>query len=226
MINHQQIMGVDDSHVCSVDEHHSLLPEVRDAFKLMQEVAGNIGLDFQICSSFRSFNKQLSIWNRKWRGELPLYTLDGKILETEKLSDDEKIHAIMLWSALPGASRHHWGTDFDFYDKASVTQQSHDFKLTTDEYEQDGPCAELARWVESYAEEYGFYLPYAEYLGGVAREPWHLSYQPIAQQIQADFDIDGLASQLDNSEMLGKEAVLPLLSTLVERYTYNKGKAN
>ena len=28
--------------------------------------------------------------------------------------------AILLWSALPGASRHHWGTDFDVFDRAAV----------------------------------------------------------------------------------------------------------
>jgi LAS superfamily LD-carboxypeptidase LdcB len=223
MISQTAIMGVSDAHICAVDERHFLQAEVRDAFSQMQNNAREQGLDLKICSSFRSFDKQLSIWNRKWLGELPLYTLSGDSLTAEQLSPEEKIHAIMLWSALPGASRHHWGTDFDFFDKRSIDEQNHDFQLVSDEYENNGPCAKLSDWVHANASHYGFYHPYAHYVGGVAQEPWHISYQAIAKQIESNFDIKALSTQLRNSNILGKETILPLLEYLVERYTYNRG---
>ncbi|MFC4699559.1 M15 family metallopeptidase [Glaciecola siphonariae] len=225
MINKQQIMGFDSGHVCPVDAQHVLMPEVREAFLAMQSDAHEQGLDLQICSSFRSFEKQLSIWNRKWLGELPLFSLDGDLLELDTLSDIDKIHAIMLWSALPGASRHHWGTDFDFYDKTRVEASGHPFKLVTDEYETDGPCAALATWVHANAARFGFYLPYANYVGGVAREPWHLSYKKTAEHIQQHFDLSLLTTLLTESNIQGKDAVLAILPELVERYTYNRGCA-
>lgn len=216
-------MGVDGTHVIAVNTEHFLLPQVCDAFWSMQNAAQQANVDLQICSSFRSFDKQLLIWNRKWRGELPLYTLSGDSLDAGTLSDKEKIHAIMLWSALPGASRHHWGTDFDFFDQAKVKQLGHKFELVTDEYEQTGPCADLSDWVHTHATQFNFYLPYATYVGGVAREPWHLSYRPIAEQIQAHFSLEALATQLEQSDILGKQAILSLLPDLVARYTYNQG---
>jgi LAS superfamily LD-carboxypeptidase LdcB len=223
MISSLQIMGIDSSHIVAVNEHHSLHGEVKDAFCQMQADAAIEGLDLQICSSFRSFDKQLSIWNRKWRGELALYTIDGEILDANTLTDEEKIHAILTWSALPGASRHHWGTDFDFYDKRNVEKLGHVFELIPQEYENEGPCAELARWVHTHCDSYGFYLPYQHYTGGVAREPWHLSHKAIAQQIQSHFSADTLAEQLAKSEMLGKQSVLSCLPELIRRYTYNEG---
>jgi LAS superfamily LD-carboxypeptidase LdcB len=223
MINPQQIMGLNPSHVVPLNEQHFLLPEVRDVFYEMQAAGAEAGVDFQICSSFRSFDKQLSIWNRKWRGELPLYSINGEALNAHELSDTEKLHAILTWSALPGGSRHHWGTDFDFFDRAKVEASAHQLELIPEEYEDQGPCADLASWVHEQSAAFGFYLPYAKFTGGVAREPWHLSFQTLAEQIQASFNIDALSEQLNNSDMLGKECVLSCLTELVRRYTYNKG---
>ena len=40
----------------------------------------------------------------------------GNAIELEGLSDWQKCQAILRWSAVPGASRHHWGTEIDFFD--------------------------------------------------------------------------------------------------------------
>ncbi|GLR70217.1 M15 family metallopeptidase [Agaribacter marinus] len=227
MITKDQILGIDDAHLVTLPNGHQLMPEVAEKFAQMQASAALDGHDLQICSSFRSFDRQLSIWNRKWQGELPLNTLNGTQLNANELSDENKIHAIMLWSALPGASRHHWGTDFDVYDKSKVdlytaeTQGS--FELIPEEYEGNGPCAQLSLWLLENAKRFGFYFPYASYRGGVAKEPWHLSYRPIAENIIADFSLRGLSKQLNMANFLGKEAVIPSLSTLFSRYTLNNG---
>jgi LAS superfamily LD-carboxypeptidase LdcB len=219
----EQIMGLNKAHLVSVGEEHFLHKDVATAFLAMQAAAAQGGVDMQICSSFRSFDKQLSIWNRKWRGDLPLNTLDNKVLIASELDPLEKIHAIMLWSALPGASRHHWGSDFDVYDRQSIKACQHKLELIPSEYENNGPCANLANWIDSNAAKHGFYLPYAHYVGGVANEPWHVSHYATAQAIQSHFIIDKLYAQLEAADILGKSIILEHLPLLVKQYTFNLG---
>ncbi len=223
MISAQQILGLNDQHVVQVDDKHRLQPAVKKAFLAMQKAASFEGHDLQIASSYRSFSQQARIWNRKWSGELKLNTLDGDVLDTKSLSDVQKMHAVLLWSALPGGSRHHWGTDFDIYDRAKVAACGAPFELVTEEYESNGPCAELAKWVLVNATKFGFELPYAEYAGGVAAEPWHLSYTPVASQIITAFSVELLRKQLIESGILGLNTVLLHLNSLFERYTLNRG---
>lgn len=223
MISAQQILGLDDKHVGYIDDKHQLQPPVIGAFMTMQHAAKQQGHDLQLVSSYRSFSKQASIWNRKWKGELKLNTLDNIILDTDSLSDIQKMHAILLWSAIPGGSRHHWGTDFDVFDRTKVDACEASFELVSREYQGDGPCAGLAKWLQDNAAKFGFERPYAEYVGGVAAEPWHLSYAPIANHIIASFSVEILRKQLIESNILGLDTVLSQLNTLFERYTLNRG---
>ncbi|MFB0913019.1 MAG: M15 family metallopeptidase [Glaciecola sp.] len=223
MISAQQILGLNDEHVIVIDDKHQLQPLVIGAFTQMQQAAKLEGHDLQLVSSYRSFSKQESIWNRKWKGELKLNTLDDKVLDPASLGDIEKMHAILLWSALPGGSRHHWGTDFDVFDRTKVEAREASFELVSREYKDDGPCAELAKWLQNNAASFGFERPYAEYVGGVAAEPWHLSYSPIANQIITSFSVEILRKQLIESNILGLDTVLSDLHILFERYTLNRG---
>lgn len=218
-----EVMGLSEAHLSPISTDHALHMDVIAPFFNMQKAAAVDGVDLQVCSSFRSFGKQLSIWNRKWQGDLPLNTLDGKTLDANTLNNNEKIHAIMLWSALPGASRHHWGSDFDVFDQRKVDASGHNLCLVPSEYENSGPCAELSQWIKNHASEYGFYLPYAKYVGGVAEEPWHMSHRQTAHKIQQNFAIEQLYAQLEQADILGKVSILKQLPTLVKRYTFNEG---
>lgn len=217
------ILGLSSANLINLGHGHKLLPEVAYAFERMQQAAKKNDINISICSSFRSFDKQLSIWNKKFSGELPLFTLNGDKVQADSLSDEEKVHAIMLWSALPGASRHHWGTDFDVYDKISVEANHHNFQLIPEEYVGDGPCAAMSAWIKEFAQEFGFYFPYSHYIGGVAAEPWHMSFKTQALTIEQQFNLEELTEVLKNSDILGKNTVLKLLPDLVERYTFNRG---
>jgi succinyl-diaminopimelate desuccinylase len=218
-----ELMGLSQTHLLPVNKTQLLHNSVVTPFLNMQKAAASEGVDIQICSGFRSFDKQLSIWNRKWAGELPLYSLQNEELISNALSDNEKIHAIMLWSALPGASRHHWGSDFDVYDRTSVQAKNHTLALIPSEYEDGGPCEKLSEWINQNAAQFGFYLPYAKYVGGVAREPWHLSYKEVAHNIQKSFVVDELYAQLEQADILGKSLILKQLPSLVNQYTFNLG---
>ena len=84
----------------------------------MRAAAAADGIDLVAFSSFRDFDRQLAIWNGKFRGERPMQDRAGRPLDALALTPAERVAAILWWSALPGASRHHWGTDIDVMDAA------------------------------------------------------------------------------------------------------------
>ncbi|HAS21949.1 MAG TPA: D-alanyl-D-alanine carboxypeptidase, partial [Idiomarina loihiensis] len=111
MLSRTELTGACETHLTAVDGH-KLHPDAAEAYLAMQKAAAAEGIEFAIASGFRSLDRQLSIWNRKWRGKLPLRSKEGELLDASNLSDVEKMHAILHWSSLPGSSRHHWGSDF------------------------------------------------------------------------------------------------------------------
>ncbi len=212
------LSGSQESHLVELGNGHKLQPEVRDAFLSMQQDAFTAGHDLQIASSFRHLERQLAIWNAKWRGERTLYSIDGETLDAESLNDQEKLIAILTWSALPGSSRHHWGTDMDIMDKKSVEAWGKPFELVPEEYQQGGPCYELSCWLQQHASTYGFGFPYVEYKGGVAAEPWHLSYQPIASKLSHHITAEFLHELIQSLDIEGKETILESLPMIVKRF--------
>ncbi|MDC8831493.1 M15 family metallopeptidase [Alteromonas gilva] len=216
-------LGNDESALVNINQTHRLLPAVADAFSAMQQAALEMGQDIQIASSYRSFERQLSIWNRKWHGELPLYDHDGNTLDTAALSDTDKVYAILIWSALPGGSRHHWGTDLDVYDRASVQACGGRFDMVDSEYRQGGPCYALAQWMAQHLEAFGFYRPFLTDKGGVATELWHLSHASSAEPFEAVRSQQALHAHLRNAPIEGKATILRLLDELYPRFVLNEG---
>ena len=53
------------------------------------------------------------------------FKLRGAYNKMAQLSPAERIEAILRWSALPGASRHHWGTDLDLIDAHAIQPGGH-----------------------------------------------------------------------------------------------------
>ena len=104
----------------------------------------------------------------------------------------ERVDAILWWSALPGASRHHWGTDFDVMD-ARAMPAGYKLQVVPAEYLAGGPFHRLTTWLDAHMHAFGFFRPYTTDRGGVSPEPWHLSYAPVAQRAQAALSVDGAA---------------------------------
>ena len=92
--------------------------EIVNDLLALSDAARACGFQLRVESAYRSFEKQLSIWNRKARGELTLLSEAGVPMERPK-DEEELMYAILTWSALPGASRHHLGTDIDVVDGAA-----------------------------------------------------------------------------------------------------------
>lgn len=223
MISPAQWLGQDTDHLIEVQPPHKLEADTGAHFQQMHRAAARQGIDITIASSHRDFSRQLSIWNQKWLGQKALYSLQGEILNTDELSAQQKLEAILTWSALPGASRHHWGTDLDVYDQLGTKQCAKPLQLVPQEYAPSGPCYRLAMWLEEHGEKYGFYQPYSVYTGGVAVEPWHISYRPMAEIIEQHLTMADLRMAIEQADIQGKSCILTNLELIFQKYTLNKG---
>ncbi|MDZ7875447.1 MAG: M15 family metallopeptidase [Rhizobium sp.] len=130
------------------------------------------------------------------------------------LSDDEKVFAILRWSALPGASRHHWGTDIDVYD-ASRMPADYQLQLTLDETQGQGCCAEFHLWLTQELQfSQAFFRPYIAGVGSISPEPWHLSYAPLAHVFAAQLTEDVLRKKIEATDIALKDNILKNLSDI------------
>ncbi|MGE6293073.1 M15 family metallopeptidase [Aeromonas media] len=214
-----QLLGLDESHLILVGRGpHRLTAATAAAFNDMQVAAAHEGFNLQAASSWRGFERQLAIWNGKWRGERPLLDADNQPLDALQLDDMERLHAILRWSALPGTSRHHWGTDLDIYDPDCLPAGTR-LALEPWEYEAGGWFADLGEWLGDHMADFGFFLPYAKPLDaaqGVAYEPWHISFAPESGEQR--LDPDALALCLQQADIEGKACILAHLDEILARY--------
>ncbi len=212
------LLGLSDTHLVALNEPgHRLQADARDAFMAMQAAAAEAGFQLMPASSFRSFERQLTIWNGKFDGSRPLLDADSHPLDTLSLSEPERVRAILHWSALPGTSRHHWGTDLDVYDP-TLLPPGKTLQLEPWEYEPGGYFHPLSRWLAANMARFGFYLPYHRDLGGVAIEPWHLSYRPLAEGCASQLTPLLVAEALQRQPVAGKAHILNLLDEIFARY--------
>lgn len=137
-----------------------LRKETLEAFKRMSKAAAEDGVDLIIVSGTRNRSRQLEIWNEKWnrfRG-----------------SDVERAEEILLYSSMPGTSRHHWGTDIDI-------------NSVDPDYFKSGRGAKEYDWLSEHAIRFGFFQPYTakdeKRKEGYREEKWHWSYYPVSNQL-------------------------------------------
>jgi len=213
-----ELTGRARTHVQQVDELGCALhPQAASALLAMRTAAQRDGIALQAVSGFRDFERQLTIWNGKYSGARALLDAQNKPLEAATLNEHERVAAILVWSALPGASRHHWGSDFDLIDRNALEQGAPIELLSTD-YGPGGRYAKLSGWLSGHARHYGFFLPYDRDRGGVQPEPWHLSFAPVAAPALRAMSAELLGEALAGAELQGRKAVMAVLPQLYDRY--------
>ncbi len=220
MLSAAQLTGQQKPPLCEVQPGFALHTGVVDAFQAMAAAAKADGICIQIISSWRDFQRQQHIISAKLTGQRTLYDLQGRPLELDPLQRLAWLEAVLLYSALPGASRHHWGTDFDVYDSAAVAAD-YRVQLQAAEYEPGGPFAALSEWLTQHAAHYGFFRPYREFRQGVAPEPWHLSYRPLASLYLPALTLELLTETLVHSQLPDLALILQQLPALYRRYVIN-----
>ncbi len=220
-------MSLTDAQLTGRDESHlhfrgsiALMPACWQAFEELRDAAAAAGFELCIASGFRSFDRQLVIWNAKALGQRPVHDDRGLAVAMDELSPLQQVQAILRYSALPGASRHHWGTDLDVYDAAAMPE-GYPLQLTPQEVADDGMFGALHCWLDEQIKAgtgAGFFRPYATDRGGVAPERWHLSFAPLAQECAAGLGLVCLREALVTGELVYSELVLNELPALYERY--------
>jgi LAS superfamily LD-carboxypeptidase LdcB len=219
MVNAKILTGQSDKHLVDFHGHLVHWGSVSD-LQALSLAAKKAGFELGIASSFRNFDRQLMIWQKKFTGVTPVFDLDDEPVDLSQMSELEKCQAIMLFSALPGASRHHWGTDFDFYDKSVISAQ-YQIRLQQDEYQDQGLFAPFTAWLDKNIAQYGFFKPYDCYRGGIAAEPWHISHRVTADLMLKKFSYKVIEKTLKQYDFSGKQAILDNLPELYQQFVLN-----
>ena len=221
------LVGQDEDHLCSSGDASTLGATVHrdvvEPFLELRAAAATEGFTLALDSGFRSFDRQLAIWNRKASGQRAVLDSSAKPLDIDALSPRELVFAILRWSALPGASRHHWGTDLDVYDAAAMPA-GYQVELIPAEVNRGGIFAPLHDWLDGRIEKrsaFGFFRPYDRDRTGVAPERWHLSYAPLASSYLQRMSPDALRQAVTNSDMMLKDVVLDHLDEIFARFVTN-----
>ncbi len=182
-MNFAQLTGRSEEHLCVFEDDFKIYkPIEKDLCSFLSSIR-QAGFDAQLASSYRSFDRQLLIWNEKAEGKRPLFDPLGNELDYNKLSEEKILQSMLYWSAIPGTSRHHWGTDFDLYDAAGFQDQK--LKLLNCEYENDGPCAAMTQFIAKNPSV--FFRPYQ---GSklIQEEKWHYSHRHFSLQFFQLYD--------------------------------------
>ncbi len=185
-----------------------MLREAYEAFLEMHAAAASDGISLTIISALRTFDHQKRIWENKWNGRQVLH---GNIRATSIADPKERALEILRFSAMPGTSRHHWGTDIDIN---SLNNSYFDSGQGKREYD----------WLVANAGRFGFCQPYTEHgtgrVGGYEEEKWHWSYVPVSSQyLQAYMDT---ISYDDIKGFEGWETARQI--GVIERYVMDVGK--
>ncbi|HEY7928787.1 MAG TPA: M15 family metallopeptidase [Steroidobacteraceae bacterium] len=214
----EELTGRASGHVRTVSALSCRLhPAAADALLRLAQEAAAYDIDLAVASGFRDFERQLAIWNGKFRGERPLLDRDSVPVDVRTMDEEAIVGAILEWSALPGASRHHWGSEVDVYDRAAITADQRP-QLVRSEYVRDGAFARLAAFLADKAAQYEFFLPYDSERGGVKPEPWHLSYAPVAAAALPALTLSVLEGALIDAPLCGASVVQRRLPEIYERY--------
>ncbi|STC89916.1 D-alanyl-D-alanine carboxypeptidase [Edwardsiella hoshinae] len=222
MITPAMLTGQCSDHLVALCGHHRLQAQAAEAFRAMQQRAQADGINLQPASTFRDFARQQTIWNDKFHGRRPLLDADSRPLQANQLAPGARCQAILHWSALPGASRHHWGCDLDVYDVDALPAEAR-LQLEPWEYHAGGYFYPLTRWLDTHMAEFDFYRPFTGRTPvGVAAEPWHLSYRPLAQQAETQLTPALLLAAWQDHEIAGRAWLTANMAMIFARYIYTQ----
>ncbi|WP_288062132.1 M15 family metallopeptidase [Rodentibacter caecimuris] len=204
---------------CPFSTNHFLQKEALLAFQSLQQCAVKNGFNLQPASSFRDFQRQQLIWNGKFSGERKVHDDEGHGLDLTLLDDWQKCQAILRWSALPGGSRHHWGTEIDIFDP-DLLPQGQSLQLEPWEYEKGGYFFELSEFLIENLPHFDFTLPFMQKPIGkkIGREPWHISYLPLAELARMQFSPEILLHSWQNEEIGGKDILRKHIDQIFEQF--------
>ena len=163
--------------------------------------ARRAGVELLPISGHRSFRRQAAIW----AGKVLDYRARG--LDVEKSAE-----RAMQFTAIPGTSRHHWGTDVDI---VGATPVDHFYRL--EHFAPGGVFEEAVGWLAAEAPAFGYLEAYTSdpLRSGFSAEPWHYSFAELSVSDLRAFLYIPLGNFLRASDIVGREA---LTDAYLDRY--------
>lgn len=186
-----------------------LRTEAYEAFIRMHDAALQSGKKLFIVSATRNFWRQKNIWEGKWSGKT---LVDGKNLAKTVSDPVERAKIILRFSAMPGTSRHHWGTDIDL-------------NALNNKYFSKGEGKEIYIWLTENASDYGFCQVYTPKdltrPTGYEEEKWHWSYLPLARTLLVRYNQEVTYSDLKDFSGWETARVLRVIKDYVQSINKN-----
>ncbi|MFT4768713.1 MAG: LAS superfamily LD-carboxypeptidase LdcB [Glaciecola sp.] len=218
----RQLLGLDESALLARGSQQLQRP-VWAALARLTEAATEEGFQLKVASAYRSYDRQRNIWNGKLSGERSVVDDTDRAIDMTSMSPEECFACVLRFSAMPGASRHHWGTDIDVFDAGAVNE-SYQVQLSAAEVAVNGPFGLMHEWLDqriAQGRSFGFYRPYDKDRGGVASERWHLSFAPLAVDCQRECSADLLRAVWSDKavgEVSGRQELSQQLESFFERF--------
>lgn len=128
---------------------------ISDIYEMI-DAASEDGVDLMICSAYRSYDRQRTLFNNK---------INKLMNEGMTYLEAYKVGSMNV--TVPGTSEHHLGLALDIL-TGSYTTMDDGFGET-----------EAGKWLAANAQNYGFILRYPkgkEEITGIVYEPWHFRY--------------------------------------------------
>lgn len=138
------------------DDYYFDVRAVKDLQEMLK-AGREEGMDFRVCSAYRTMEKQISLYDNKV----------SNLMREEDLSYEEACRQAGNTVAVPGTSEHQLGLAVDIVAK--------DYQIL-DEKQAD---TKEAKWLKEHCHEYGFILRYPldkTEETGIIFEPWHYRY--------------------------------------------------
>ncbi len=165
-------------------KRYKMQKEAYLALEKMKKDALVSGVRIYVVSAYRSFAHQNKIWSRKFN-----------TFRAAGYSVKEAVNKVKEYSAIPGTSRHHWGTDVDL---ADYNKKFLNNKVTHSKY---------LTWMDENAHKYGFYRVYTnnKFRTGYKYESWHYSYRNISKPMLEDYLKLDIVKILKNEKIAGNQ---------------------
>lgn len=197
----RDLVRLDAGHYCHCEAQQPLAALIADAARH--------GFEIAIVSGYRDFERQAAIFEQKFTGSRPVLDAAERPVDIRSFDDAQKIAAICVFSAIPGFSRHHLGSDFDIY-PANLLPHTRQLQLTAREYDQhscDGYFYPFLNYLRERLSLFGFCMPYTG-TNGVGFEPWHISYKQLADRMLAGFSPEAGYERLRRSTLACRYAAI------------------
>ena len=174
-----RFIRISSSYTSSAKRRLYLRKEAYQSFQKMHSLAKKQGIQLRILSGARNFDYQKRIWERKWNGNT---LVQGLKLDLVYPRPRKRALVILRYSAMPGLSRHHWGTEIDL-------------NSLENSYWKKGKGLKEYRWLIKNADRFGFCRPYNQKgqdgrdsrITGYEEERWHWSFRPLSQEMTKSF---------------------------------------